>query len=76
MAKKTITYLDIQQKVDCSTCQGTGEVLVREDGESDSTDCEMFAYVCPTCMGKKYAMKKRTVSLESFKGLKNFFKKP
>ena len=70
--RKTITYLDIRQKITCPDCNGTGEVLVYDDEKQDITlDHHMFAYVCPVCKGKKFKMERRTVSLESFKGLKN-----
>ena len=68
---KTITYLDIRQKITCPVCKGTGEVLVYDDETQTPTDHEIFTFVCPTCKGKKYKMERRTVSLESFRGLKN-----
>ena len=68
---KTITYLEVRRKEKCKQCNGTGEVMVREDGEVASTDCRMFSYVCPKCMGKKFTMETKTISLEQFKELKN-----
>ena len=68
---KTITYLDIRQKTPCSTCGGTGEVLVYDKETSTPTEHEMIFFVCHDCKGKKYKMERRTISLESFKGLKN-----
>ena len=69
--KKIITYLDVRQKITCPICSGTGEVLVYDDETQSMTDYELSTYVCPTCRGKKYKMEKRTISLESFRGLKN-----
>ena len=68
---KTITFLEVKRKTKCKSCGGMGEVMVKEDGVSDSTDCQMFTFVCPECNGKKYKMEKKTVSLETFRRLKN-----
>ena len=71
MADKTITYIQVRRKEKCKKCSGTGEVMVREDGEPTSTDCRMFTYMCPVCVGKKFTMETKTVSLEQFRRLKN-----
>ena len=71
MGSKTITYIQVRRKEKCKLCSGTGEVMVREDGESSSTDCRMFTYMCTFCMGKKFTMETKTVSLEQFRKLKN-----
>ena len=68
---KTITYLEVRRKEKCKQCSGTGEVMVREDGDAATTDCRMFSYVCPACIGKKFTMETKTISLEQFRKLKN-----
>ena len=66
---KTITYLDIRQKITCSVCSGTGEQVTDDCDITEYADS--YVYVCSKCKGKGYKMKRRTMSLEQFKKLKN-----
>ena len=64
----TITYLDIRSKIECKNCKGSGEFV---NEEAMATGGQLFFYVCPKCKGKGYTMKRRRISLEQFKELKN-----
>ena len=59
----------MRQKITCTVCNGTGEMV--SDVESISDFGDVYVYVCSRCKGKGYKMKQRSMSLEQFKKLKN-----
>ena len=58
---KQVVYLEVREKTMCQYCNGTGIIVSDQNPE--------FEYICQDCNGRGYNMNKRTIDLETLKGM-------